>query len=73
MVIVIRQAYNDCPEYVITLRAGQTTEQVVEQVYGKVTFGNGGFDTADGRSYLLDEMTPITAAEAARREANYQS
>ena len=64
LVIVIRQAYQDCPEFVIAMRPDQQTEDVIRSVYGDVTFDMGGFDTQDGRSMLYDVMGVLAPKSA---------
>lgn len=53
-VIVVRRAYTDCPDRVLS-GGERDTERMIEKYYpGAVLDKCGGFDTPDGGSYLYD-------------------
>ena len=56
-VVVVRRAYNDCPEGVYAIASGEDVYDTIRRHYPSATFeGFGGFDTEDGGSFLFDDM-----------------
>lgn len=55
-VVVVRRAYDEFPDKVIRPRVKETAENAILRHYPTAEFDLGGFDDADGGSFIYADM-----------------
>lgn len=53
-ILVVREAFVDCPAHVVAVTSLAAAQDWIERKFSPVSWDFGGFDTADGGSYLYD-------------------